>query len=67
MTKTLEIGHDYASTFGLAKGCKMIYNGGISWTGIAPDGKSMTMDSQQQTDAATKAINFSRTNMGGLI
>ena len=66
MTKTLEIGHDYAGIFPVAKGSKLIYNGGISWTGIAPDGRSMTMDSQQQTDAATKAIN-STINMGGLI
>ena len=36
--KTLEIGKDYSGIFGIPAGCKMIYNGGNSWTGVKPDG-----------------------------
>ena len=65
MTKELEIGKDYYSIFGQDQSGKkqMIYNGGISWT--AKDGdRTMTMDSQKQTDSALEYINRPSVNMG---
>ena len=49
-TDKLEIGHDYGAIFGLKKenGQKLIYNGGISWTGIQGD-QEKTMDSEDTT------------------
>ena len=47
--KALEIGKDYAGIFGTPAGCKMIYNGGNSWTGIKPDGGEKMMESEKQT------------------
>ena len=55
--KTLEIGKDYAGIFGIPAGCKMIYNGGNSWTGVKPDGSKKVMESEKQTIAATEYIN----------
>lgn len=63
--KNLEIGHNYGDIFGLnkEKGQQFIYNGGISWT--AKEGeRSMTMDSQDNTDKAMKTINEPVINMG---
>ena len=55
--KTLEIGKDYAGIFGIPAGCKMIYNGGNSWTGVKPDGSEKMMESEKQTKAAIEYIN----------
>jgi hypothetical protein len=58
MTKELVIGKDYYEIFGsnTTGSKKLIFNGGISWTAVMGD-KSMTKNSQQQTDAAVKYIN----------
>ena len=55
--KTLEIGKDYSGIFGIPANCKMIYNGGNSWSGVKPDGSEKTMESEKQTKAAIEYIN----------
>ena len=55
--KTLEIGKDYSGIFGIPVGCKMIYNGGNSWTGVKPDGSEKMMESEKQTKSAIEYIN----------
>lgn len=55
--KELEIGKDYSGLFNMPSGCKMIYNGGNSWTGVKPDGSKKTMESEKQTLAAIEYIN----------
>lgn len=50
--KTLEVGHDYREIFGLPSTCKMIYQGGDTWTATRPDGTSATITSKPQTDKA---------------
>ena len=55
--KTLEVGKDYSGIFGIPSNCKMIYNGGISWTGVKPDGSEKMMESEKQTKAAIEYIN----------
>ncbi|MFA4900862.1 MAG: hypothetical protein WC563_15195 [Brevundimonas sp.] len=47
--KTLEIGHDYGSMFGLPKGCSMVFDGDDTWTATKADGSKMTRKSPAQT------------------
>jgi len=65
--KELIVDKDYYSIFGQDQSGskKMIYNGGISWTAIQGN-RTMTMDSQKQTDSAIEYINGPRVNMGSL-
>jgi hypothetical protein len=65
--KNLEIGKDYYSLFGKDESgkSKMVYNGGISWTAIQGE-RTMTMDSQKQTDSVLELINRASINIGRL-
>ena len=56
MNKTLEIGKNYGSIFGLNEKQQMIFNGGISWT-TKEGGREMTKECQKTTDSALAYIN----------
>lgn len=66
MNKTLEIGKDYGSIFGLTPEMgTMVYNGGDSWTGSNPAaGKTMTLIAPKQTERALEYINRPNVSMG---
>ncbi len=62
--KTLTIGKNYGEIFGLKENCKMIYNGGISWTAVDPIKGTKTMDSEMTTTKVTEYINRPTISMG---
>ena len=66
MTKQPEAGKNYADVFGIPAPNQMVYNGGISWTGINKDGVSSTMESQKMTDGAMEYINRPSVHVGGM-
>jgi len=66
MNKQLEIGHDYASIFGLDpedKGQHMIYNGGNKWLAQQP-GSEREIESEKTTALALAYINQPSVSIG---